>query len=99
MKEVKKEETPEEIQKWIEERKKKFPRQDREPLTEKSTDDDFPKSKKQALDEFLTKEDIPIKKPCKYFAQGKCKNGRKCNYSHIAVNTKNRPSKGIHHKV
>jgi hypothetical protein len=67
-------ESPEEIAKWIEERKKRYP-----------TDENIKKKQEEAESQKKRKaEDAPIekKKPCKYFRQGKCRRGDQCTFLH-----------------
>jgi hypothetical protein len=67
-------ESPEEIAKWIEERKKRYP-----------TDENIKKKQEEAeLNKKRKAKTVPTekKKSCKYFRQGKCRRGDECTFLH-----------------
>lgn len=70
-------ETPEEIAKYIEERKKRFPTRER--IEQKKKEEEEKKKLMNDTDKISTKK----KKPCIYFKKGNCRFGDECSFQHI----------------
>lgn len=73
--------TEEDIAKWIEERKRNFPTRAR--IVEKG-EPESKKRKAESSDSYSEseEEEEEIKRPCKFYAKGKCKKGDACPFLH-----------------
>lgn len=82
---------PEELERWKAERRKRFPgrakevEEEKKPQPQEVKEEDA-KSAQDDLEEGETTEEPGKrikKRPCKYFAAGKCRNGDACSFSHV----------------
>lgn len=81
---------PEELERWKAERRKRFPGRAKEAEEQKKPESEENKEETKFapddLEEGETAEEPEKqikKRPCKYFAAGKCRNGDACSFSHV----------------